>query len=69
MSTTTDATVSELAQAGGRPRVDPEDPITALEEHAKQVIEDGRLPSHHRMMALSKAQELSFWIRAGAGRG
>jgi hypothetical protein len=65
----TATTVAEQAEAAGRTQVDPNDLITQLEDHAKRVIDQLAMPSHHRMMALPKLQELVFWLRAGAGRG
>lgn len=58
-----DAPLSEVAYAAGRPRVDPADPVTQFEWHAKSVIENLKLPEHNRMMALPKLAELVFWMR------
>ena len=64
------ATAAEAATEAGwaRPAASLQTPIDELRDQINAVIDSTGLDQHHRMMSQSKAAELLFWIRAGAGR-
>lgn len=62
------ATAADAASEAGKPASSLHNPIDELRDQINRFIETAGLDQHHRMMAQSKAQELIFWIRAGAGR-
>lgn len=45
------------------------DRFTPLAMQIEAVIAGANMPQHQRGMAQAKAQELLFWLRAGAGKG
>lgn len=64
------STAREAAQEAGSQKIGMSvDLIDEFRDYCKKFIESANLPSHQRMMALPKCDEMIFWIRAGYGKG